>query len=100
MTGRWFHDTLGTPTQGTLLPQLFDVKYLDFETVLWRCAMFDLGVLALRLVLGANTPRSNIARSEEHTSELQSHSDLVCRLLLEKKQCEAYIERSRLVQVR
>src|SRR5438034_7101382 len=28
--------------------------------------------------------RSN-PRSEEHTSELQSHSDLVCRLLLEKK---------------
>src|SRR5438034_6268234 len=30
---------------------------------------------------------SNISdtRSEEHTSELQSHSDLVCRLLLEKK---------------
>src|SRR5438034_6005482 len=29
--------------------------------------------------------RSRAARSEEHTSELQSHSDLVCRLLLEKK---------------
>src|SRR5260221_10484471 len=28
---------------------------------------------------------ANPARSEEHTSELQSHSDLVCRLLLEKK---------------
>src|SRR5476649_1565162 len=27
-------------------------------------------------------------RSEEHTSELQSHSDLVCRLLLEKKKRE------------
>src|SRR5260221_4259473 len=27
-------------------------------------------------------------RSEEHTSELQSHSDLVCRLLLEKKKHE------------
>src|SRR5260221_5353814 len=27
----------------------------------------------------------NQPRSEEHTSELQSHSDLVCRLLLEKK---------------
>src|SRR5437773_6020653 len=26
-----------------------------------------------------------ISRSEEHTSELQSHHDLVCRLLLEKK---------------
>src|SRR5438132_8989172 len=29
--------------------------------------------------------RSKRFRSEEHTSELQSHSDLVCRLLLEKK---------------
>src|SRR5438132_9587881 len=29
--------------------------------------------------------KSFAARSEEHTSELQSHSDLVCRLLLEKK---------------
>src|SRR5438034_8823283 len=28
---------------------------------------------------------ANGGRSEEHTSELQSHSDLVCRLLLEKK---------------
>src|SRR5947207_14131556 len=28
------------------------------------------------------------ARSEEHTSELQSHSDLVCRLLLEKKKIQ------------
>src|SRR5438132_12809002 len=34
-----------------------------------------------------NFPRPMIhdGRSEEHTSELQSHSDLVCRLLLEKK---------------
>src|SRR5688572_33493752 len=30
-------------------------------------------------------PRSGSARSEEHTSELQSQSNLVCRLLLEKK---------------
>src|SRR5437588_3544556 len=29
--------------------------------------------------------RTRHVRSEEHTSELQSHSDLVCRLLLEKK---------------
>src|SRR5438034_8242677 len=28
-------------------------------------------------------------RSEEHTSELQSHSDLVCRLLLEKKKSQS-----------
>src|SRR5438034_5166210 len=30
-------------------------------------------------------PKLYDRRSEEHTSELQSHSDLVCRLLLEKK---------------
>src|SRR2546430_5948725 len=29
-------------------------------------------------------------RSEEHTSELQSQSNLVCRLLLEKKNCRCY----------
>src|SRR5438034_3796253 len=38
---------------------------------------------------GADTDTVNAEldaeRSEEHTSELQSHSDLVCRLLLEKK---------------
>src|SRR5438034_6887201 len=31
-------------------------------------------------------------RSEEHTSELQSHSDLVCRLLLEKKKKKTKVE--------
>src|SRR2546427_7798612 len=36
--------------------------------------------------LGAQRPRHVLdARSEEHTSELQSQSNLVCRLLLEKK---------------
>src|SRR2546421_9531609 len=30
-------------------------------------------------------------RSEEHTSELQSRSDLVCRLLLEKKKTRTYV---------
>src|SRR5256886_6138230 len=31
------------------------------------------------------TPAESASRSEEHTSELQSQSNLVCRLLLEKK---------------
>src|SRR5438132_9146423 len=39
--------------------------------------------------LAVDAPRTRLRpvslRSEEHTSELQSHSDLVCRLLLEKK---------------
>src|SRR5947207_7310928 len=33
-------------------------------------------------------------RSEEHTSELQSHSDLVCRLLLEKKNLNTGVSHS------
>src|SRR2546428_5991520 len=49
--------------------------------------------LCLPLLLGAShqlpavlgLPRTVSTRSEEHTSELQSRSDLVCRLLLEKK---------------
>src|SRR5436190_11600780 len=34
---------------------------------------------------GREAGQPSLTRSEEHTSELQSHSDLVCRLLLEKK---------------
>src|SRR2546428_9087149 len=36
-------------------------------------------------ILPAGAHTVEVARSEEHTSELQSRSDLVCRLLLEKK---------------
>src|SRR2546428_10301481 len=35
--------------------------------------------------VGLGDARAAKGRSEEHTSELQSRSDLVCRLLLEKK---------------
>src|SRR5438094_1368134 len=42
-----------------------------------------LGVSIMRAVGPARAPRGS--RSEEHTSELQSPYDLVCRLLLEKK---------------
>src|SRR5438034_4026189 len=41
--------------------------------------------LTEREIHGKANPGVLPARSEEHTSELQSHSDLVCRLLLEKK---------------
>src|SRR5262249_61556601 len=36
-------------------------------------------------------PRSRVVRSEEHTSELQSLTNLVCRLLLEKKKQQTTI---------
>src|SRR2546427_5897949 len=45
-------------------------------------------VLALAAILGG-------ARSEEHTSELQSQSNLVCRLLLEKKKTQPHCRRRR-----
>src|SRR5438034_5367175 len=39
------------------------------------------------MITGVPMVFRGIDRSEEHTSELQSHSELVCRLLLEKKKC-------------
>src|SRR5688572_31482330 len=41
--------------------------------------------MLLPLTTGMNPTTALIMRSEEHTSELQSQSNLVCRLLLEKK---------------
>src|SRR5260370_26577398 len=43
------------------------------------------GVLNLVFGIPKDVSRHLLARSEEHTSELQSHLNLVCRLLLEKK---------------
>src|SRR2546430_12225426 len=48
----------------------------------WTPTTGPRGSCARRSRDGSSTPRS---RSEEHTSELQSQSNLVCRLLLEKK---------------
>src|SRR5438034_5176654 len=50
----------------------------------------DTGHLTVR----PNSTAHEVLRSEEHTSELQSHSDLVCRLLLEKKK-----NRNRLIDI-
>src|SRR4051812_49501265 len=49
-------------------------------------------VIAAALVAALNAfgPRGRAHRSEEHTSELQSHVNLVCRLLLEKKKKKTY----------
>src|SRR2546427_7066946 len=60
----------------TLFRSLFDRRYMQ------RCrrnshAVYCHGHLHVHLTF--------LARSEEHTSELQSQSNLVCRLLLEKK---------------
>src|SRR5437773_10859628 len=46
---------------------------------IWQAGGFPMEIPALSL------GEQYMKRSEEHTSELQSHQDVVCRLLLEKK---------------
>src|SRR5438034_483407 len=55
-----------------------------------RAVAGEAGATMVQVRMKDAPPRDTLAlaralRSEEHTSELQSHSDLVCRLLLEKK---------------
>src|SRR2546430_3176320 len=46
-----------------------------------------------RLLLVSRLAALRLARSEEHTSELQSQSNIVCRLLLEKKKTALRLSR-------
>src|SRR5438132_7651279 len=62
------------PPRSTLFPY----------TTLFRSGLPRVRTRSSRYSYPARSPQWQ-PRSEEHTSELQSHSDLVCRLLLEKK---------------
>src|SRR5260221_6055321 len=64
------------PPRSTLFP------YTTLFRSIRRRELAQLYQTTLSEVKELKIPRE---RSEEHTSELQSHSDLVCRLLLEKK---------------
>src|SRR2546428_10873880 len=69
------------PPRSTLFPYttLFRSSDESFNhRLVLQCFTSTLGAINTFRILGA-------PRSEEHTSELQSRSDLVCRLLLEKK---------------
>src|SRR5438034_3687768 len=84
---------LRRPPRSTLFPYttLFrSVSVFGVVAVRRRLLRHDghqshLGVLLLDEVFAGLALHLATERSEEHTSELQSHSDLVCRLLLEKK---------------
>src|SRR5476649_772775 len=65
---------LRRPPRSTLFPYT-----TLFRSRRWR------GRSSTPSAFSASTISCPRTRSEEHTSELQSHSDLVCRLLLEKK---------------
>src|SRR6266480_5982612 len=59
---------------------------VTFSSVGCQCAgILDPSAHRDRRTKGAASAFMSPARSEEHTSELQSHVNLVCRLLLEKK---------------
>src|SRR5437588_3920546 len=75
-----FFSIVRLPPISTLFPYttLFDLNWY-FEV--FRCLVCGEQCSRRRLLRQGN----GHARSEEHTSELQSHSDIVCRLLLEKK---------------
>src|SRR5688572_31667844 len=54
------------------------------RVIVHREIFFDEMVELMRQVMRGEVSPTMTARSEEHTSELQSQSNLVCRLLLEK----------------
>src|SRR5438477_7664471 len=83
------HDALPILSTATVVPEAAVTRIdqglaIPFTTacILGCCVMTGYGsvVNAARVEAGAS-----VVRSEEHTSELQSHVNLVCRLLLEKK---------------
>src|SRR2546430_11079245 len=73
----------GTITDETVLPQMGD-EALGLITALHYSQALDNPANA-KFSRAFEASAGKIARSEEHTSELQSQSNLVCRLLLEKK---------------
>src|SRR5438093_4352045 len=59
--------------------------WVRVQVYFWRDTVSTLGGLGSAAHRGPETTWSSRTRSEEHTSELQSLTNLVCRLLLEKK---------------
>src|SRR2546430_3321782 len=83
------------PPRSTLFPYttLFRSLYVqdrfeNFDSTGAYAAAVVLALLAFTTLVAMNL-LTRRARSEEHTSELQSQSNLVCRLLLEKKKKDA-----------
>src|SRR2546429_7310033 len=69
------------PPRSTLFPYTTLFRSLKYVVPLSTIIFLVTGVM----FIGVATPTEAAARSEEHTSELQSRLHLVCRLLLEKK---------------
>src|SRR5699024_11825664 len=72
-----------SPTPTKYYPMLISVGTMMLQVT--RTAAVQALAVAVSVGSQISSKRSSVARSEEHTSELQSRFDLVCRLLLEKK---------------
>src|SRR2546421_7648952 len=79
------------PPRSTLFPYTTLFRSLKYKQS-WKLMLKNCGhsmkwkeLAVNRTLLDMIKRRANTFRSEEHTSELPSPSDLVCRLLLEKK---------------
>src|SRR2546430_11312157 len=79
------------PPRSTLFPYTTPFRSLSDSLVeSFRVRLAPLGLELADLRIGGTQHRPLVqVRSEEHTSELQSQSNLVCRLLLEKKNFRA-----------
>src|SRR5260221_2535237 len=67
------------------LPALGLNLVIRMDGFAWMFCMLVLGIGSQNIQAKPSMRITRFSRSEEHTSELQSHSDLVCRLLLEKQ---------------
>src|SRR5260221_3750268 len=81
------HPVLALELGGDALDRAFDPERLVAADAVERLFLFKHACARRRGAEIELRPQGDhlLRRSEEHTSELQSHSDLVCRLLLEKK---------------
>src|SRR5260370_5418970 len=74
------------PPRSTLFPYTTLFRSLSDDRILERACEFYEAMQRRRTIRDySDRPVPREVRSEEHTSELQSHLNLVCRLLLEKK---------------
>src|SRR5947207_12131118 len=81
----FFNDTATTEIYTLSLHDALPISFGLSERAVGAGDRVAVGVDAGMAEVRVDPVDQPLGRSEEHTSELQSHSDLVCRLLLEKK---------------
>src|SRR5260221_3324232 len=87
----WCIPSIGQVIKGSISGSVTDPQGAVVSGAQVKAKNIETGVVFPTTSDSAGLYRLNllpVGRSEEHTSELQSHSDLVCRLLLVKKKSE------------